>query len=85
LKAKICTGKGSKLAFRIAYLYIERENAMTKEKAHELIDRMPETFTVDDFIEEMILLQRIEKARKQFADGDFLTEEEVDKEIDRWD
>jgi hypothetical protein len=55
---------------------------MTKEKAHELIDRMPETFTVDDLIKEMILLQKIEKARKQIADGDFLTEEEFDKEIE---
>jgi replicative DNA helicase len=57
---------------------------MTKEKAHELINRMPETFTVDDLIEEIYLLQKLEKARKQIADGDFLTEEEADKEIDRW-
>jgi len=58
---------------------------LTKEKVKELVDHMPETFSVDDIVEEIILLQKIEMARRQVRDGDFLTEEELDKEVDQWD
>lgn len=58
---------------------------LTKKKVKELVDHMPDTFSVDDIVEEIILLQKIEIARQQVRDGDFLTEEEFDKEIDSWD
>jgi Zn-dependent alcohol dehydrogenase len=59
---------------------------LTKEKMHELVDHMPkDEFTIDDMVEQMILLQKIETARKQIEDGEFLTEEEFDKEVDKWD
>jgi hypothetical protein len=57
---------------------------LTKEKVKELVNHMPETFSVDDIVEEIILLQKIEIARKQVQDGEFLTEEELDKEVDQW-
>lgn len=58
---------------------------LTKDKVKELVDHMPETFSVDDIVEEIILLQKIEIARKQVSDGDFLTEDELDNEIEQWD
>jgi len=57
---------------------------LSKEKVKELVNHMPETFSVDDIVEEIILLQKIEIARKQIQNGDFLTEEEFDKETDKW-
>jgi Zn-dependent alcohol dehydrogenase len=58
---------------------------LNKDKVKELVDHMPETFSVDDIVEEIILLQKIEMARKQIRNGEFITEEELDKEIDQWD
>ena len=58
---------------------------LTKEKMHELVDHMPEKFSVDEIFEQILLLQKIEAARKQIKEGDFLTEEELDKEVDQWD
>jgi hypothetical protein len=58
---------------------------LTKEKIHELVDRMPEGFSLEDIIERMILLQKLEIAREQIRNGDYLTEEEFDKEVDSWD
>ncbi len=58
---------------------------LTKEKIHELVDRMPEGFSLEDIIERMILLQKIEIAREQIRNGDYLTQEEFDKEVDSWD
>jgi hypothetical protein len=57
---------------------------LSKDKVKELVDHMPDTFSVDDLVEEIILLQKIEIARKQIKDGEFLTEDELDKEIDQW-
>jgi hypothetical protein len=55
-----------------------------KDKVQELVKHMPETFSVDDIVSEIILLQKIEIARAQIKSGEFLTEEELDKEIDSW-
>ncbi|MDB5138164.1 MAG: hypothetical protein JWR12_80 [Mucilaginibacter sp.] len=64
----------------------EKEFSMlTKDKVKELVNHMPETFSVDDIVGEIILLQKVEMARKQVQDGGFLTEEELDREIDQWD
>jgi len=57
---------------------------LTKDKMHSLIDHMPDTFSADDIIEKIILLQKIEIGRQQIANGQFLTEEELDREIDSW-
>jgi hypothetical protein len=54
------------------------------DKVKEFVDHISETFSVDDITEDIILLQKIEIAKKQFQDGEFLTEEELDKEIDQW-
>jgi hypothetical protein len=57
---------------------------LTKDKVMQLIDHMPETFTVDDIVGEIILLQKIEIARKQIADGEGTDWEDVKKEMDSW-
>lgn len=58
---------------------------LNKDTVKELVEHMPDTFSVDDLVEEIILLQKIETARKQIKNGDFLTEGELNKEIDQWD
>jgi hypothetical protein len=58
---------------------------LTKIKVKELVDHMPDTFSVDDIVEEIILLQKIDTARKQVNNGEFFTEEEMDNDIGQWD
>jgi hypothetical protein len=50
-----------------------------------MVEHMPETFSVDDIVEEIFLLNKVEKAREQAKNGNYLTEDELDKEIDSWD
>jgi predicted transcriptional regulator len=57
---------------------------LTKEKVQELINHMPNTFSVDDLVEKIILLQKIEEAQQQIKNGEFYTEEEIDREVDSW-
>lgn len=57
---------------------------LTKDKVRELVEHMPETFSVDDIVEEIFLLNKIEKAREQVNNGQFVSEDEMDQEIDSW-
>lgn len=57
---------------------------LTKEKVQELVNHMPDTFSIDDLVEKVILLQKIEQAQQQIKNGEFYTEEEIDREIDSW-
>jgi hypothetical protein len=58
---------------------------LTKEKMHALVEHMPESFTEDQMIDEIILMKKLEIAREQCKNGEFLTSEEMKKEIDSWD
>ena len=69
---------------KIRYLYKKEIVMLTKDKVKELIEHMPESFSVDDLVEKIILLQKIEMGKQQIKDGDSLTEEEMDRLIDSW-
>ena len=58
---------------------------LTKIKVKELVDHMPDTFSVDDIVGEIILLQKVDTARKQIQNGEFFSEEEMDNDIAQWD
>jgi predicted transcriptional regulator len=59
---------------------------ITKEKLIETIKNMPEeAFTnLDNVLEEIILMDKIENSMNAAARGDVLTEEEMDKLVDSW-
>jgi anti-sigma28 factor (negative regulator of flagellin synthesis) len=57
---------------------------LTKEKVQELINHMPNTFSIDDLVEKIILLQKVEEAQQQIKNGEFYTWEEVKEEMDSW-
>ncbi len=45
---------------------------------------MPRKFSTYEFIAPVILMQKIEIARQQYKNGQFLTEDELDREINSW-
>ena len=55
-----------------------------KEKLREILADFPEKVDLEDFINQIIIVGKIEKAREQFENGEYLTEEELDKEIKKW-
>jgi len=57
---------------------------LTKNKVKELVERMPETFSVDDLLERVLLLQKIEAAQKEIENGEGFDWEDVKKEMDQW-
>lgn len=57
---------------------------ITKAKLKEQIDSFPEQFSIDDLIERLILVEKIENGKIQSENNEVLSESEFDKEIDKW-
>lgn len=57
---------------------------ITKTKLIETIDKFPETFSIDELIEKAILINKIEKRDAQSKNGETISEEELEKEMQKW-
>lgn len=57
---------------------------LTKGKVRKTIDRLPDNFTVDQFIEELVVLNKIEEGLKDIEQGRVYTTDQVKKELKTW-
>ena len=57
---------------------------LTKEKVIELVEHMPDTFSVDDLVEKVVLLNKIERARKEIDNGEWIDWEDLKHEMKTW-
>jgi predicted transcriptional regulator len=57
---------------------------MKKIQILETIQDMPEEFSIDDLIERLMILQKIEEGQEQIKAGKFYTEEEAKKKLGKW-
>ena len=57
---------------------------LTKEKIHYTIDSLPDNITIDQVIDQMILLDKIEQGIKDVDDGRVYSSEEVKEKLNKW-
>ena len=57
---------------------------LTKEKVRKTIDRLPENFTVDQVVEKLVVLNKIEEGLKDVEQGRVFTTDQVKKELKAW-
>ena len=57
---------------------------LTKDKVAALVEHMPDTFSVDDLVERVLLLQKVELAQKEIENGEGLDWDDVKKEMNEW-
>ena len=57
---------------------------LTKTKLKETIDKLPENFTIDELIDRLILIEKVERGNLQSENGEIISEEDLDKEIEKW-
>ena len=57
---------------------------MKKTQLLESIQQMPDEFSVDDLIERLLILQKIEEGQRQINEGKSFSEEEARKEMEKW-
>ncbi len=57
---------------------------LTKEKLHQTIDVMPDNLTLEQVIEELILLDKIDQGLKDADEGKVFTTDEVKAKLNKW-
>ena len=57
---------------------------ITKTKLKQQIDSFPEEFPLDELIEKLILIDKIERGKEQSDKKETISEIELDKEIEKW-
>ena len=57
---------------------------LTKTKIKEVIENFPEEISIDDFVDKLILVEKTERGIRQSNNGEVISEEELDIEIEKW-
>jgi len=58
---------------------------ITKKRLHQIIDNMPEDFSLEDLQYELFILQKLEKAEEQLEQGcETYTLDEMRKMANQW-
>ena len=69
----------------VSYIvYLLKKIMITKTKLIETIDKFPETFSIDELIEKAILIDKIERGDEQSKKGNTISEEELEREMQKW-
>ncbi|MBP6185307.1 MAG: hypothetical protein KA479_10230 [Saprospiraceae bacterium] len=57
---------------------------ITKEKLIETIKQLPSNFSIDEVIDRIILLDKIETGLQQSQEGQVTPDEELDLKLPKW-
>jgi hypothetical protein len=57
---------------------------LTKTSVKKHLDKLPEEFSLDDLVEYLILVQKLEKGLKDSDEGKVISEEGLDQEVKKW-
>lgn len=57
---------------------------LTKSNVIKTITKFLEHFSVDELVDKMILLDKIEKGLQQATNNQVISDEELDKRIEEW-
>lgn len=57
---------------------------LSREKVIHAISKLPGEFSIDEAIDELILLEKIERGLAQSEANDIIPDEELDNELPEW-
>jgi hypothetical protein len=57
---------------------------ITKEKLSKTIDRLPDSFTIDELIDQLIFIEKVEDGFRQSEEGKVISNEDLKLMIDKW-
>jgi predicted transcriptional regulator len=60
------------------------EGVMTKQDIIKALDELPEDATIEDAMERLHFLHKVERGLRQIAEGKTLTQEEVEARMRKW-
>jgi hypothetical protein len=75
----------SNLFYTQIVLSLQKEDKMlTKDKVNKTVNSLPESFTIDELIEQLIFIEKVEEGIKQSEEGKVFSNEDVKSMIDKW-
>lgn len=57
---------------------------LTKDKVNKTVNRLPESFTIDELIDQLIFIEKVEEGYLQSEKGEVISNEDVKLMIDKW-
>jgi hypothetical protein len=71
------------LCKKIDYFY-KKEIIMTKYQLTSTLQTMPEEFGIDELMERLVILQKIEQGRKDVQEGKIYTTTQAKQKLSKW-
>jgi hypothetical protein len=65
-------------------IIIYQKMVLTREKVIKSMTELPAEFSLDDLVERLILLQKIETGLQQAKEGNMISHEEVKRRVQAW-
>jgi hypothetical protein len=57
---------------------------ITKDELRHIVDTMPEKADIEEVFDQILLSAKVEQGLDQLSKGQFLTSEQLDEEIKKW-
>ena len=57
---------------------------LTKNTVRQSIDNLPDSFTIDELIEQLIFVEKVEEGIKQSDEGKTISNSDVKNMIEKW-
>ncbi|MBA7521540.1 hypothetical protein ES705_13647 [subsurface metagenome] len=57
---------------------------LTKDKLRQSINKLPDSFTIDELIDQLIFIEKVEEGLEQSKERKVLSNENVKKIIEKW-
>jgi len=57
---------------------------LTRDKVINSIKDLPDSFTIDELIDRLIFIEKVEQGLKQSEEGNVIPHDEVGKIIEKW-
>ena len=57
---------------------------ITKEKLNKTLRNLPDSFTIDELIDQLIFIEKVEEGIRQSVQGKVISNEDVKQIIDKW-
>lgn len=57
---------------------------LTKETLNQVVKSLPEKFSIDELLDKIVLITKVEHALKQSEEGNTITTEELKSRLEKW-
>lgn len=69
---------------KIFRIFISMNSSVKKQAVLSMVNEMPNEFSIDEMLDKLILLQKIELGQQDVAAGRVKSEEDAKKQLNKW-